>query len=167
MTWRGGESRQVIAGPRMAAGTRSGRIRRSDCSGPGLRRRRSGRGFSFTDDQGQRVRDPETLERLRGLAIPPAWREVWICPDANGHLQATGIDAAGRKQYLYHALWREHRDRLKFERMTDLGAILPKARRRIRKDLEADGPTRDRVLAGAARLLDVGMFRIGSEEYAD
>jgi DNA topoisomerase-1 len=151
----------------MASGTRSGRIRRSDCSGPGLRRRRSGRGFSFTDDQGRRVTDPETLERLRGLAIPPAWREVWICPDANGHLQATGIDAAGRKQYLYHARWREHRDRLKFERMMELGAILPKARRRIREDLDTDGPTRDRVLAGAARLLDVGMFRIGSEEYAD
>jgi DNA topoisomerase IB len=108
-----------------------------------------------------------TLERVRALAIPPAWREVWICPDPLGHLQATGIDAAGRKQYLYHPRWREHRDRKKFEKMTELGAVLPRARRRIRRDLEGDELSRDRVLAGAARLLDVGMFRIGSEEYAD
>jgi DNA topoisomerase-1 len=119
------------------------------------------------DERGERVSDPQTLERVRSLVIPPAWREVWICPDALGHLQATGIDAAGRKQYLYHPRWREHRDRQKFERMMELGQILPKARRRIRRDLELDGLTRERVLAGAARLLDVGMFRIGSEEYAD
>jgi DNA topoisomerase IB len=113
------------------------------------------------------VTDLDTLERVRSLAIPPAWRDVWICSDALGHLQATGIDAAGRKQYLYHPRWREHRDRQKFERMMELGAVLPKARRRIRRDLEQKGLTRERVLAGAARLLDVGMFRIGSEEYAD
>jgi DNA topoisomerase-1 len=113
------------------------------------------------------VSDPETLERARDLAIPPAWREVWICLDPLGHLQATGIDAAGRKQYLYHPRWREHRDRLKFQRMVELGGVLPKARRRIRRDLESEGLTPRRVLAGAARLLDVGMFRIGSEEYAD
>jgi DNA topoisomerase IB len=113
------------------------------------------------------VKERGTLERVRALAIPPAWREVWICPDPLGHLQATGIDAAGRKQYLYHPRWREHRDRKKFEKMTELGAVLPRARRRIRRDLEGDELSRDRVLAGAARLLDVGMFRIGSEEYAD
>jgi DNA topoisomerase-1 len=113
------------------------------------------------------VKDAETLERVRSLAIPPAWREVWICRDALGHLQATGIDAAGRKQYLYHPRWREHRDRQKFQRTIELGGILPKARRKIRKDLESEGLSRERVLAGAARLLDVGMFRIGSEEYAD
>lgn len=121
----------------------------------------------YTDQAGQRLTDPETLERVRGLVIPPAWEDVWICEDPLGHLQATGIDAAGRKQYLYHSRWREHRDRLKFQRMMELGAVLPKARRRIRRDLEAEGLTRERVLAGAARLLDVGMFRIGSEEYAD
>ncbi len=119
------------------------------------------------DEAGRRIKDAVTLERLRGLAIPPAWREVWICPDSLGHLQATGLDAAGRKQYLYHPRWREHRDRQKFERMAELGAVLPKARRRIRKDLEGDELDRERVLAGAVRLLDVGMFRIGSEEYAD
>src|SRR5436309_5286178 len=142
------------------------RLRRSDCSGPGLRRTRRGRGFVYLDERGQRIEDPETLARLRALAIPPAWQEVWICPDPNGHLQATGIDAAGRKQYLYHTRWREHRDREKFNRMTELGLVLPKARRRIRRDLEREGLARERVLAGAARLLDVGMFRIGSEEYA-
>src|SRR5205085_678391 len=97
----------------------------------------------------------------------PAWQDVWICQDPLGHLQATGIDAAGRKQYLYHPRWREHRDRQKFQRMMELGAILPTARQRIRRDLESEGLTRERVLAGAARLVDVGMFRIGSEEYAD
>jgi DNA topoisomerase IB len=150
----------------MASGKRTGRLRRSDCSGPGLRRRRNGRGFTYLDDRGQRLTTPETLERVRALAIPPAWRDVWICTDPLGHLQATGIDAAGRKQYLYHPRWREHRDRAKFQRMMDLGAILPRARRRIRRDLEGEELSRERVLAGAARLLDVGMFRIGSEEYA-
>jgi DNA topoisomerase I len=104
---------------------------------------------------------------VRSLAIPPAWQDVWICQDPLGHLQATGIDAAGRKQYLYHPRWREHRDRQKFQRMMELGAALPTARRRIRRHLKTDGLTRERVLAGAARLLDVGMFRVGSEEYAD
>jgi DNA topoisomerase-1 len=150
----------------MASGKRTPRLRRSDCSGQGLRRRRSGRGFSFLTDGGERVTDRETLERIRGLAIPPAWQDVWICQDPRGHLQATGIDAAGRKQYLYHPRWREHRDRQKFQRMMELGATLPAARRRIRRHLESEGLTRERVLAGAARLLDVGMFRIGSEEYA-
>ena len=157
----------MASGARTGQQGRTGRLRRSDCSGPGLRRRRSGRGFVYLDAQGERIAEPQTLERVRDLVIPPAWAEVWICPDPNGHLQATGIDAAGRKQYLYHPRWREHRDRLKFQHMMELGAILPRARRRIAKDLEADGLTRTRVLAGAARLLDVGMFRIGSEEYAD
>jgi DNA topoisomerase IB len=121
----------------------------------------------FLTAGGERVTDRETLERVRSLAIPPAWQDVWICSDPLGHLQATGIDAAGRKQYLYHPRWREHRDRQKFKRMMELGAVLPASRRRIRQDLDAEGLTRDRVLAGAARLLDVGMFRIGSEEYAD
>lgn len=107
------------------------------------------------------------LERLRGLAVPPAWKEVWICSDPMGHLQATGIDDAGRKQYLYHPRWREHRDRAKFERMTRFGAAMPKLRRRLAADLAGDEPTRRRVIAGAVRLLDIGMFRVGSEEYAD
>jgi len=142
------------------------RLRRSDCSGPGLRRLRRGRGFTYLDPAGQRVTDPDELERVRALRIPPAWREVWICPDPFGHLQATGIDAAGRKQYLYHPRWREHRDREKFRRMERFGALLPRLRRRVAGDLQADGLGHARVLACAVRLLDIGMFRIGSEEYA-
>jgi DNA topoisomerase-1 len=152
----------------MAPATRSRpRLRRSDCSGPGLRRVRRGRGFSYEDAEGGRVDDPEVLERVRGLAIPPAWSEVWICTDPWGHLQATGIDAAGRKQYLYHPRWRERRDREKFERMIRFGASLPKLRRQLSRELQSVEPTRERVLACAVRLLDVGLFRVGSEQYAE
>jgi DNA topoisomerase-1 len=103
---------------------------------------------------------------VRSLAIPPAWQQVWICSDPMGHLQATGIDAAGRKQYLYHRKWREHRDREKFDRMLRFGSELPLLRRRLVRELAGDELTRTRVLAGALRLLDVGVFRVGSEEYA-
>jgi DNA topoisomerase IB len=150
----------------MAAAQRRRRLRRSDCSEPGLHRRRRGRGFSYVDDQGNPVRNRDLLERVRGLAIPPAWQDVWICRDPLGHLQATGIDAAGRKQYLYHASWREHRDREKFERMAGFGARLAKLRRDTAKELEGKELSHGRVLACAVRLLDVGMFRIGSEQYA-
>src|SRR5438270_1456852 len=143
------------------------RLRRSDCSEPGLHRQRRGRGFSYADDGGQPLRDPEMLDRIRDLAIPPAWKDVWICQDSHGHLQATGVDAAGRKQYLYHPLWREHRDRQKFERMTRFGSRLPKLRRATAAELRGQELTHERVLACAVRLLDVGMFRIGSEEYAE
>ena len=101
---------------------RRARLRRSDCSGPGLRRQRRGRGFTYVDGAGARITDEEMLERIHGLAIPPAWTDVWICVDPLGHLQATGIDAAGRKQYLYHERWREQRDRQKFARMLALRA---------------------------------------------
>ena len=143
------------------------RLRRSDCSQPGLRRRRRGRGFEYLDPDGNRVRDGASVERARGLAIPPAWTDVWICADPHGHLQATGIDAAGRKQYLYHPAWREHRDREKFERMVRFAQRLPRLRRATAADLRADDLGHERVLACAARLLDVGMFRIGSAQYAD
>lgn len=151
----------------MAQLQRKGRLRRSDCSGPGLHRRKRGRGFEYLEENGSTVRDPEVLARLRELAIPPAWRDVWICTDPLGHLQATGLDAAGRKQYLYHERWREHRDREKFHRMMSFGASLPKLRRQVAEDLQDEELTRERVLSCAVRLLDVGMFRIGSEEYAD
>ena len=111
--------------------------------------------------------DPQVLERIAELAIPPAWREVWICLDPRGHLQATGIDAAGRKQYLYHDQWRAHRDRLKFDSMTAFGESLPRLRRRVAKDLRGEELTRQRVLACVVRLLDLGFFRIGSEDYAE
>jgi DNA topoisomerase I len=143
------------------------RLRRSDCSEPGLRRLRRGRGFAYQDSDGNRIEDQEVLGRIGELAIPPAWKDVWICPDPWGHLQATGIDAAGRKQYLYHARWRERRDRQKFRRMMEFARELPRLRRRIRRDIKQDGMTQQRVLAGAVRLLDVGLFRIGSEEYAE
>ena len=132
-----------------------------------MHRRRRGRGFQYTDEDGKRIDDPSALARIGELAIPPAWRDVWICADPLGHLQATGIDAAGRKQYLYHPRWREHRDRQKFDRMIRFGRGLPRLRRRVSEDLARPELTPERVLACAIRLLDVGMFRIGSEEYAD
>lgn len=114
------------------------------------------------------MKSPKKLARIRDLVIPPAWEDVWICPDPNGHLQATGVDAAGRRQYLYHPRWREHRDRQKFERMLSFAEQLPRLRRRLARTL-ADGeePSRERVLAAAVRLLDIGMFRVGSEQYAE
>ena len=142
------------------------RLRRSDCSGPGIERRRAGRGFVYLDD-GERVEEPEVLERIRAPGIPPAWRDVWICPDPRGHLQATGIDAAGRKQYRYHDAWRVRRDAEKFEDMTRFAGALPRLRKRVAADLETgEEPTRERVLAASVRLLDRGFFRIGSEQYA-
>jgi DNA topoisomerase I len=144
------------------------RLRRSDCSRPGLRRIRRGRGFSYVDQLGRRLEAAEDLARIQELAIPPAWKDVWVCADPLGHLQATGIDAAGRRQYLYHPRWREHRDREKFERMIRFAERLPSVRRRLTKLLEGAGePRREIVLATALRLLDVGMFRVGSAQYAD
>jgi DNA topoisomerase IB len=142
------------------------RLRRADCSGPGLRRRRRGRGFEFLDEQGERITDDEVLARIAELAIPPAWEDVWICPYPGGHIQATGIDAAGRKQYLYHPRWRARRDQQKFDEMLDFAAALPRLRRRVVKDLGRSDFGREHVLACAVRLLDRGFFRIGSEEYA-
>jgi DNA topoisomerase I len=128
---------------------------------------RRGGGFSYHDDSGIRIEDREALARIAALTIPPAWRDVWICADPLGHLQATGIDAAGRKQYLYHERWRAQRDRRKFERMTEFGRGLPRLRRAIAVALRGEDPSRTRVLACAVRLLDIGLFRIGGEEYAD
>jgi DNA topoisomerase-1 len=154
------------------------RLRRSSCAAPGIERRRRGRGFEFRDPDGQRIDDREVLERIAQLTIPPAWRDVWICMDTLGHLQATGLDAAGRKQYLYHERWRANRDRAKFDSMLAFGEALPRLRRRVARDLrfgreaQADsapmnGLSRERILACAVRLLDLGFFRIGSEDYAE
>jgi DNA topoisomerase I len=143
------------------------RLRRIDCSGPGIRRRRRGKGFEYLDADGRRVTEPSVIERIRELGIPPAWEEVWICPYPMGHIQATGNDAAGRKQYRYHDLWRERRDREKFEQMEDFARSLPRLRKRVQRDLALDGMPRERALACAARLLDRGFFRIGSEDYAE
>jgi DNA topoisomerase-1 len=153
-----------------APGRRSGpsRLRRSDCSRKGFERIRRGRGFSYHHPDGKRLRDAEALLRIKELAIPPAWEDVWICPDPLGHLQATGVDAAGRKQYLYHQRWREMQDRKKFAHMVDFAVALPGLRRRVLRTLRSgDEVDEARVLACAIRLLDVGLFRVGSEEYAD
>jgi DNA topoisomerase IB len=143
------------------------RLRRADCSGPGIRRRRRGKGFEYLDDDGRRVTEPSVLERVRELAIPPAWEEVWICPWPMGHIQATGTDAAGRKQYRYHDKWRERRDAEKFEEMIDFARALPRLRERVARDIRRRGMPREKVLAAAMRLLDRGFFRIGSENYAE
>jgi DNA topoisomerase-1 len=155
--------------PTLPAGPapRRQRLRRSDCSGAGLTRLRRGKGFSYRTPEGNPVKDPEEILRIKALVIPPAWQEVWICPDPLGHLQATGIDAAGRKQYLYHPRWREMQDRKKFDHMVLFARALPRLRRRVLSDLEGGGLELERVLACAARLLDIGLFRIGSEQYAD
>jgi DNA topoisomerase I len=142
------------------------RLRRSDCSGPGITRRRRGRGFEYRDESGERIEDEETIARIRELVIPPAWQEVWICPHPGGHIQATGVDSRGRKQYLYHPKWRERRDREKFDVMLDFGRALPGMRERVNTDLTRDDLSREHVLACAVRLLDRGFFRVGGEEYA-
>ncbi len=144
------------------------RLRRSDCGTPGIARRRRGKGFEYVDDEsGERIEDPDVIERIRALAIPPGWDHVWVCADPLGHIQATGLDARGRKQYRYHDLWRERRDRQKFDEMMDFARSLPQLRERVRRDLRKRSISRDRVLACAVRLLDRGFFRIGSEDYAE
>ena len=142
------------------------RLRRSDPSLPGLARRRSGRGFVYLDLGGERITDPEVVQRIKAHAIPPAWTDVWICPDPVGHLQAVGTDAAGRRQYLYHPQWRTRRDQQKFDRMLEFADALPRLRRVTSRHLSGRSLDRDRVLACAVRLLDRGFFRIGSEAYA-
>jgi DNA topoisomerase-1 len=144
-----------------------GRLRRSDCSGPGISRRRRGGGFSYLDPEGGQISDEDTLERIRALAIPPAWRDVWICGDPYGHIQVTGLDQAGRKQYLYHERWQLRAAQHKFESMREFAAELPRLRRAVKKDLVREGMPRERALACALRLLDLGFFRIGGEEYAE
>ncbi|MEV6815737.1 DNA topoisomerase IB [Micromonospora sp. NPDC051296] len=142
------------------------RLRRSDPGRPGYERRRRGPGWSFLDPRGEPVRDRDELARLRALVIPPAWREVWISPYPNGHIQATGVDAAGRKQYLYHPVWRQRRDEAKFDHVLEVARRLPVLRERVGQDLAGRGLRRERVLATVTRLLDMGTFRVGSDQYA-
>ena len=143
------------------------RLRRSDCSNPGILRRGRGRGFEYLDENGERIDDEEVLERIRELVIPPAWKDVWICPSPFGHIQAVGTDAAGRRQYLYHAQWRARRDQEKFDEMLRFARALPLIRRTAAKHLTQRGLTRERVLACSVRLLDRGFFRVGTEDYAE
>ncbi len=142
------------------------RLRRSVVTRPGLRRVRRGRGFSYHHPDGSAVTDEPTRQRIHDLVIPPAWRDVWICPYPNGHIQAVGTDAAGRRQYIYHSTWQQERAEEKFDRVLQLSDALPDWRRRIAEDLSGRGLSRDRVLALALHLLDLGYFRAGGEEYA-
>lgn len=133
---------------------------------PGIRRIRCGKGFAYKDTQGKTIRDPETVARIRSLAIPPAWKYVWICPIAKGHLQATGRDAKGRKQSRYHPRWREVRDETKYHRMPAFAAALPAIREQVKRDLALPGMPRRKVLATVVRLMETTHIRVGNEEYA-
>jgi DNA topoisomerase IB len=142
------------------------RVREVDCNGPGIRRRGAGRGFTYRDEEGRKVDDPDVLERIRALAVPPAWTDVWICSDPLGHIQATGLDAKGRRQYRYHERWQAERAAEKFERVLRFARQLPSLREQVARDLALEGMPRERVLASAVRLLEVGCFRVGGESYA-
>ena len=145
---------------------RQARLHYSSDGNPGIRRQRRGKGFVYLSPDQQRVKDAETLSRIKRLAIPPAWEEVWICPLENGHIQATGRDARGRKQYRYHERWREQRDENKFARILNFARALPKIRRRVRRDLKRRGLPREKVLATIVRLLEGTLIRVGNDEYA-
>src|SRR5829696_2656504 len=157
MSLEPGPEVQTIVDPRDAAEA-AGLIYVSD-EEPGIRRKRAGKGFTYVKPNGEPVRDTKELERIRKLAIPPAWTDVWICPRANGHLQATGRDAKGRKQYRYHADWRDVRDETKFGRMIAFGEALPKIRERIEKDLSLRGLPREKVVAAVVKLLETTLIR--------
>ncbi|HET9347094.1 MAG TPA: hypothetical protein VFO05_15485 [Candidatus Limnocylindrales bacterium] len=147
------------------AGTATARLRHSTDGKPGISRRRAGTGFSYRDPHGRRIKDRETLDRIRKLAIPPAWTDVWICPDPLGHLQATGRDAKGRKQYRYHARFRERRETDKYERLVAFARALPAIRRQVDRDLARPGLPREKVLAAVVRLLELTLIRVGNDEY--
>jgi DNA topoisomerase-1 len=152
--------------PNPTKGPTTVRLRRSDPHGPGFSRRGRGKGFSYLDADGNRISDPEVLDRIRALVIPPAWKDVWISPHPNGHIQAVGTDEAGRRQYLYHVEWRSSKDADKHERVKQLANRLPEFRAAVDRDLCAKGLTRERVLATALRMLDHGVFRTGNDRYA-
>jgi DNA topoisomerase-1 len=145
---------------------RTPRLRRSNCSRPGITRRGYGKGFAYRHADGTKVQDGDELDRIRGLAIPPAWKDVWISPQPNGHIQATGVDGAGRRQYIYHPRWRELKDREKFDRVLDFGDTLPQARPAVTRLLRTEGATEEKACAAAFRLMDEAALRIGNEEYA-
>jgi DNA topoisomerase-1 len=148
------------------AAARSARLRYVSDAERGFGRRRHGKSFSYTRPNGSALRDRAALDRIRSLAIPPAWRDVWICASANGHLQATGRDARGRKQYRYHPRWREAQDQNKYERIIGFARALPKIRRAVARDLRKRGLPREKVLAAAVRLLETTLIRVGNDEYA-
>ena len=148
-----------------AESARAARLRYVTDQTPGITRRRNGKGFSYVAPDGKSIRDPDELRRFRSLAIPPAWRNVWICATANGHLQATGRDARGRKQHRYHPRWREVRDETKYDRMLEFARVLPAIRHRVNQDLALPGLPREKILATVVRLLERSMIRVGNDEY--
>lgn len=148
------------------AAARAANLRYVSDSERGFRRRRRGKAFTYVRADGEPIRDATALARIRTLAIPPAWRDVWICPRANGHLQATGRDARGRKQYRYHPKWREAQDQSKYERVIAFAQTLPKIRRAVARDLGKRGLTREKVLAACVKLLETTLIRVGNDEYA-
>ncbi len=154
----------LIADP--VASARAAGLRYVSDDQPGIQRKGSGKRFRYFRPDGTRVRDSETLRRIRSLVIPPAWTHVWICPIPNGHLQATGRDGKGRKQYRYHPHWRALRDEVKYDRMILFGRTLPRIRARVEEDLKQPGLPRTKVLATVIRLLETTLIRIGGEEYA-
>ena len=141
-------------------------LRYASDSKPGIRRIRAGQGFRYIDPSGKTLSNSQTLARIKSLAVPPAWTNVWTCPDANGHLQATGRDARGRKQHRYHREWREVRDETKYNRIVAFGKALPKIRARTRRDIRRSGLGRRKVLAAIVRLLEISAIRVGNQEYA-
>jgi DNA topoisomerase-1 len=142
------------------------RLKRSNTRGPGYGRRKTRSGFRYIDENGQPIHDEDTIERIAALVIPPAWTDVWISPHPNGHIQAVGTDLAGRRQYLYHEVWRQKQDERKFDRALDLALALPSARRKVTADLRGPTGSRDRALATGFRLLDSARLRVGSERFA-
>ena len=155
---------EQASGPLEAA--RSAGLHYTSDTRPGIRRKRAGTGWAYTDADGQLIRDKTSVKRVRSLAIPPAWTAVWISPDPLGHIQATGRDAKGRKQYRYHARWHEVRDENKYGRMVDFAKALPRIRARTSEDLAKPGLPREKVLAAVVRLLEKTLIRVGNEEYA-
>jgi DNA topoisomerase-1 len=156
----------AIASLQGPAAARAAGLRYADADRPGITRKRAGTGFAYRAPDGATMRDRAELRRIRSLAIPPAWTDVWIAPGANDHLQATGRDARGRKQYRYHQRWREVRDATKYARMTSFARSLPKIRARTDEDLRSPDLTRERVLAAVVRLLESTLIRVGNDEYA-
>jgi DNA topoisomerase I len=172
VTWGGGQERRsersralrAALDPRRAAGVAE--LAYVTDAEPGIRRRRSGRGFRYLTPDARPLRDPREQERIRRLVIPPAWRDVWICPDPHGHIQAIGRDARGRRQYRYHPRWRQLRDEAKFSRLVAFGRALPTIRARVQAALSRPGMSREKVLALVVRLLEITLIRVGNEEYA-
>src|SRR5690349_10994262 len=161
-------ARRLSFSPRLdpVASARAAGLHYSTDAKPGIRRLRNGSGFRYVRPDGRKVTDRADLARIRTLVIPPAWKDVWICPDPRGHLQATGRDARGRKQYRYHPRWREVRDETKYGRLIAFGRALPAIRARTERDLALPGLPREKVLAGVVRLLETTLIRVGNEEYA-